>query len=163
MSRLDSFLRRVAAQRDCLNMAAGLVGGLQGPVLDLGLGNGRTFDHLRDLFPQREIFVFDRQVAAHPDCIPDDEHMILGEIRDTLPVAMERIGAPAVLAHSDVGTGDAASNAVLAAFVGPALGRLMQPGGIIVSDQPMTAAGWTPMDLPPGVADGRYFMWRAGG
>ncbi|MEJ0068675.1 MAG: class I SAM-dependent methyltransferase [Pseudomonadota bacterium] len=28
-------------------------------MLELGLGNGRTYDHLRSLFPDHEIFVFD--------------------------------------------------------------------------------------------------------
>ena len=85
MSRLDSFIRRLQAQRACLEMAAGLIDGVAGPVLEFGLGNGRTYDHLREVLPAREIYVFDRQIAAHPDCIPDDEHMFLGELHDTLP------------------------------------------------------------------------------
>ena len=51
MSRLDSFIRRLEAQRACLALAAGRIGGLPGPVLELGLGNGRTYDHLRELLP----------------------------------------------------------------------------------------------------------------
>ena len=57
MSRLESFIRRVTAQRDCLNMAKELVVDVPGPILELGLGNGRTYDHLRELFPDREIFM----------------------------------------------------------------------------------------------------------
>ena len=49
MSRLDSFIRRMQAQRDCLNAAAGLIADVPGVVFDLGLGNGRTFDHLREV------------------------------------------------------------------------------------------------------------------
>jgi len=84
MSRLDSFIRRVTAQRDCLNAAAELVRDLSGPVLEFGLGNGRTYDHLRSLLPGRPIFVFERQVAAHPDCIPPDECLLLGDLHETL-------------------------------------------------------------------------------
>src|SRR6202022_2543720 len=47
VSRLDSFIRRLKAQRACLDLAAGLVRGLDGEILELGLGNGRTYDHLR--------------------------------------------------------------------------------------------------------------------
>ncbi|MEX2453326.1 MAG: class I SAM-dependent methyltransferase [Rhodospirillaceae bacterium] len=163
MSRLDSFIRRVAAQRDCLNLAAGLVAGVPGPVLELGLGNGRTFDHLRSLFPDREIFVFDRRVAAHPDCIPDDAHLFLGDIAETLPAAGARIGAKAALAHCDMGTGEKESNARLAAFIAPAVAALMAPGGIVVSDQEYVVDGWTPLPLPDGVRPGRYFINRVGG
>ena len=78
MSRLDSFIRRLEAQRACLNMAASLVRGVDGAVLELGLGNGRTYDHLRQLFPERDIFVCERQIAAHPDCIPPERIFAAG-------------------------------------------------------------------------------------
>jgi hypothetical protein len=162
VSRLDSFIRRVAAQRDCLNAMPALIRDVPGPVLELGLGNGRTYDHLREILPDREIFVFDRRVAAHPDCIPDDAHMILGDITVTLPAAMERICEPAALAHCDIGTGVAADNRRLIAAVAPALDRLMRRGGIVVSDQRYDMPNWTPLLLPDGVAPGRYYVNRVG-
>ena len=151
----------MSAQRDCLAEAARLIADLPGPVIELGLGNGRTYDHLREILPDREIFVFDRRVAAHPDCVPDDAHMILGDITETLKGAGAVIGAPVALAHCDVGTGVAASNAELVKLIGPALARLMAPGGLIVSDQEYDVAGWTEVALPSGVAPGRYFIRRA--
>ena len=45
MSRLDSMLRRLAAQRDGLNWAAEQTAGLEGDVVDFGLGNGRTYNN----------------------------------------------------------------------------------------------------------------------
>src|SRR5713101_3249826 len=109
MSRLDSFIRRLEAQRACLDRAAELIGGLDGVVLELGLGNGRTYDHLRALFPHREIYVCERRVAAHPDCVPPPERLILGDMRVTLTAARDRLGGRVALAHLDVGTGDAAA------------------------------------------------------
>lgn len=162
MSRLDSFIRRLLAQRACLGEAAQLVRDLPGPVLEFGLGNGRTYDHLRELLPEREIFVFDRQVAAHPSCVPDADHMILGEVQETVPKALDRIGARAALAHLDVGTGDAAANAALARWFGAALAPLMRPGAVVVSDQPLEGSGWTALPLPDGVPPARYFMYRTG-
>src|SRR5690606_23011746 len=85
MSRLDSFIRRMSAQRDCLNYAAAIIGSAPGSVIELGLGNGRTYDHLRELMQGRDIYVFDRHVKAHPDCIPDAEHMIVGDFLETVP------------------------------------------------------------------------------
>ncbi|MBC8158569.1 MAG: hypothetical protein H8E94_04475 [Alphaproteobacteria bacterium] len=160
MSRLDSFIRRVSAQRDCLNMLAGMIGGADGPVLELGLGNGRTFDHLRSLFPGREIFVFERKVAAHPACIPDDDFLILGDIFETLPKARQRIGRPAALVHTDIGTGDEEGNARIAAFLGRHLPDLVAPGGIIASDQDLGLDGWEALPLPEGVPAKRYHLYR---
>jgi hypothetical protein len=160
VSRLDSFIRRLEAQRACLNHAAALIAGLHGAVLELGLGNGRTYDHLRSLFPSREIYVCERQIAAHPDCVPPPERLILGDMRETLPAARARIDRQVALAHLDVGTGDAAANRILAAELLPLVLPLLCAGGIMVSDPPLAAADLEALPLPDGIAPGRYHLYR---
>jgi len=161
MSRLESAIRRLQAQVACLDHAATLIRDLPGPVLELGLGNGRTYDHLRERLPDREIFVFERLVAAHPDCIPDDAHLFLGNFTDTLPTAMARIGRPAALAHGDIGAGDPLTTEQRARAVGGPLRALMAVGGILVCDQPLDAGGLQALPLPGGVREGRYYIYRA--
>ena len=160
MSRLDSFIRRVTAQRDCLNYAMQQIGQMPGSVLELGLGNGRTFDHLRASLPDRDIYVFDRHVKAHPDCIPDEEHMIIGDFRETVPAAMSRMSAPAVMAHCDIGSGDKALSVALAQTLGASIPSLLVSNAIIVSDQPFEVSSWLQLPLPAGVAAGRYHIYR---
>lgn len=162
MSRLESFIRRLEAQRACLDRAAALIGDLPGPVLELGLGNGRTYDHLRERLPGREIFVFDRQVAAHPRCIPPARYLVLGDLLETVPGAASRLPAPAALVHVDIGSGDEAATRLLAAALAPHIRRLMAPGAVLAIDQPMAASGLEPLPLPPSVAAGRYYLFRAG-
>ncbi len=161
MSRLDSVIRRLEAQRACLNLAAQMIRDLAGPVLELGLGNGRTYDHLREILPDREIFVFERQVAAAPDGLPDAAHLLLGDIHQTLPAAVARFGPSAALVHSDMGTGDAESNRRLAGFLAARLPGLLRPGAVVISDQDMSLAGCVALALPEGVGPGRYFICRA--
>ncbi len=158
MSRLDSFIRRLMAQRTCLNHAAEQISGIPGVIFELGLGNGRTYDHLRDVLPNREIFVFDRQVAAHPDCIPDDDHMIVGDFSDTLPATIERFEGQCALVHADIGTGVAERNASMARYLGSILGPTMAPGGLILSDQEIAIPGFSLGILPEDVPDGRYYL-----
>jgi hypothetical protein len=129
MSRLDSFIRRMQAQRDCLNAIAPAVRTQRGVILEIGLGNGRTYDHLRRLFPGRAIYAFDRAVVAHPDCIPPRARLYLGDARVTLAAAARRLGRSAVLVHCDLGTGDAAANAANAVWLGPAIDALLAPAG----------------------------------
>jgi len=160
MSRLDSAIRRLTAQRACLDRALALIADRDGPVLELGLGNGRTFDHLREHVGEREIFVFERQVMAHPDSVPDDGHLLLGDFHSTLPAALSRVGARAVMAHADIGSGERAQTLALAAWLGPVLTALLADGAVVVSDQDLVAPGLTPLPLPDGVAPGRYFMYR---
>ena len=84
MSRLESFIRRLTAQRDILDQVCAEVAKIEGPVLELGLGNGRTFHHLRERLPGRRIVAFDRALAAHSSSIPEAENLVLGEIRERL-------------------------------------------------------------------------------
>lgn len=160
MSRLDSFLRRLQAQRDCLNAAAALVARVPGPVFELGLGNGRTFDHLRAICPGREIFVFERQVSAHPDCIPDAEHLFEGDISQTLALAQARFAGTVALVHADLGSGNAARDAATSAMVSARLPAVMTAGGIIVSDQELSLPTARELPLPADVQPGRYFMYQ---
>ncbi|MEO1191121.1 MAG: class I SAM-dependent methyltransferase [Pseudomonadota bacterium] len=161
MSRLDSAIRRLEAQRACLDFACEAIAGRPGPVFELGLGNGRTYDHLRSrLGEARAIYVFERKVAAHPDCIPPDERLYLGDFAETLPRAAAEHSGRVVLAHADMGSGDEAANARLAAFVSQALAPALAPGALVLSDQTLTLEGAETLDLPQGVAPGRYHLYR---
>ena len=160
MSRLDSFIARMQAQRDCLNFLKPLIDAVPGPILEVGLGNGRTYDHLRELFPRRDIYVFERKVAAHPDCIPTDDRLFLGEARDSIPRAARQLGAVAALIHTDLGTGDHAANVEMGKWLGPALDALAARGGYVLANQPLTVARWQRQPEPPGVPTDRYFLYR---
>lgn len=160
MSRLDSYIRRMQAQKLCLDHAARLIGARPGPVLELGFGNGRTYDHLRELFPGRKIYVFDRQINPHPDCVPPAEMVRLGEARETLPRFLDGAPEPAVLVHADIGTGDKIASLRLARDLTPTLCRLLAPGGLLASDQPMPDDELEALPLPEGVKVDRYHLYR---
>jgi S-adenosyl-L-methionine methyltransferase len=160
MSRLDSFIRRLKAQRACLGLAAALVEKLDGAVLELGLGNGRTYDHLRELCPERKIYVCERQVAAHPDCVPPPEMLLLGDILETLPAIRTRLAGGVALAHFDAATGDGAASRAFAAAVGPLIVPLLRVGAVLVSEQNIVGDELVPLALPDGIAAGRYHLYR---
>jgi hypothetical protein len=160
MSRLDSFIARMQAQRDCLNFLKPAIDKLRGPIFEVGLGNGRTYDHLRDLFPGRDIYVFERQVAAHPECVPPDDRLFLGEARRSIPDAARKLGAVAALIHTDLGTGDHAANTAMGQWLGPALDALAAPGCWVLANQPLEVRRWQRQPDPPGVPKNRYFLYR---
>ena len=160
MSRLDSFIRRLKAQRACLDLAAALVRDVAGEVLELGLGNGRTYDHLRQLFPRRNIYVCERTLAAHPDCLPPPVLLLLGDMRETLPAARARLRGRVALAHLDPGTGDLAASRALADELAPLIVPLMRLDGILVSEPALAVRGFHALPLPVGVESGRYNLYR---
>jgi S-adenosyl-L-methionine methyltransferase len=160
LSRLDSFIRRLEAQRACLNQAAALIAPLPGNVLEFGLGNGRTYDHLRETLPGRDIYVFERKVAAHPDCIPPDDRLFLGNFLDTLPKAIAQLGQKTALANLDIGSGDEEASKRLARVMLRFVLQLLTPRGILISDQPVDDAALEALPLPAGIKPGRYFLHR---
>ena len=160
MSRLDSFIRRLEAQRACLNLAAALISDLDGPVLELGLGNGRTYDHLRQLCPDRQIYVCERQVAAHPDCVPPGELLLLGDMRETLRAARDKLDGQVALAHLDAASGDIAASRALAQELVVLVVPLLRPDAVLVSEPDLATAALIPLALPEGVAAGRYHLYR---
>jgi S-adenosyl-L-methionine methyltransferase len=131
-------------------------------VLELGLGNGRTYDHMRQEFPGRRIVAFDRANVANPASCPQPSDLILGEIQQTGAAFARQHGASAVLAHADLGNGIAADDAVLAAWQGPLVHALVQPGGLVLTSTELHQPGLAALPLPPDVPAGRYFIYERG-
>ena len=160
MSRLDSVIRRLTAQKKALEWAANSIVDLDGVVVELGLGNGRTYDHLREILVNRDIYVFEREIAAHPDCIPERDFQFLGDFRDSLPSAIKKLEATVILAHLDIGTGEKEKSVQLAQHIAPSLLKLLKPKAIIISDQEMNA--WSAMLIEPllNIPRGRIFVYQ---
>jgi len=158
MSRLDSMLRRLAAQRDGLNWAAEQIAPLPGDVVDLGLGNGRTYDHLREILPDRRIWVVDRVLQCHPSCTPPEADFLQGEAEPMLRKLAES-GHKIALAHYDFGFGIKEKDVAEAARLSPLIAQIMTPGGLIVSGQPLV--GFDQLQGPTTIAPDRYMFYRA--
>lgn len=157
MSRLDSFIRRMTAQRDLLNMAARDPGLPPGMVLEIGLGNGRTYSHLRELFPDRRIVAFDRALRAHSGSTPAPDDLILGEIDQT---ARAFAGQGAALVHADIGSGHDDLDALTLRWLPGLVAGLLAPGGLAVSGLPLATPALVALPLPPTVERGRYDLYR---
>jgi hypothetical protein len=160
LSRLEKLLYRLEAQHAVLAWAFEQVAGRDGIVFELGLGKGRTFDHLRRHLPGRQIWVFEREVDAIPDCVPDPAFLIAGDIAATLPAAAQRFRGQVVLAHSDVGSFDHERNIALAKVVSAGLPPALAPGGLVLSDLPLVLRGTEQVALPTGARQDRYFIYR---
>ena len=158
-SRLDSAIRRLETLRSCLDWAAVEAQQHSGPVMEFGLGNGRSYDHLRKRLPGRDIHVFDRHVAAHPNCIPPKHLLWLGDFRETAPKAVERFAGQVALIHGDVGSGDDAASQALSRDLAPYWAALLKDEAILVSDQPVSDPNFALLPLPGGEA-GRYYLAR---
>lgn len=159
-SRLDLFINRMVSQRACINAANDMTSHMPGPVYELGLGNGRTFHHLCSIMPPKDIFVFERAVASHPDSTPDEAQLILGDVFETLPQALSRFGPTARLIHADLGGHNAAKNVQFARDLSPVIEPLLAPGGLMVASDRMFFEGLNEVALPPDAVPGRCFIYQ---
>ncbi len=160
--RLSRMIARLSTQRACLSFASAEIEIVQGTVVEIGLGKGRTYDYLRRVFPQREIFAFDNIVHCPADVQPDAHHLILGDFRTTLREAAVRLGRGAALVHADIGSDDADRDAVLATAIAPLIDALVTPGGLIIGDREMHLPNWNALPLPQDAAGWPYYVYRAG-
>jgi hypothetical protein len=160
MSRLDSFIRRMMAQRTLLDLACAEVAGMDGLILEIGLGGGRTYDHIRERLPGRRIVAFDRALMSAPSSTPQDGDLMLGDIRST---AARFAGAGAALVHADIGSGDDDLDRQTLTWLPALVASLLRVGGIAVSDLPLDHASLLPQPLPDSVPAGRYFTYRYAG
>jgi hypothetical protein len=157
MSRLESFIRRLTAQRDILDTICNEMTLPDGPVIELGLGNGRTYDHLREKLPGRRIIAFDRACAANLYSMPPEDDLVLGEISET---ARPFIGINAALVHADIGSGYDDLDELNLRWLSGLIVGLLAPKGIAASGVPLAHPDLTPLRLPEGIPPGRYFLYR---
>ena len=160
MSRLDIFINRMVSQRASLDYAIAETKGMTGPVFELGLGNGRTYHHMCENMPERDIFVFERAIASNPASTPDDDMVLLGDVMETLPQALERFGPTASLIHADLGGHNLEKNDQFARKVSPLIEPLLGTNGLMISSDRMYFDKLIELPTPPGAIEGRCFVYK---
>ncbi len=136
VSRLDSHIQQKLAQRDAIDLAARWLAGRDGLIVEFGLGTGRSYSHLIERFPGREVFCFDRRDVTHPRSRPSPDRLYLGEFADVLadPALQQRFGGRVMLLHVDVGDGSAADQ-ILPTLILTRTRDWLVPGAVVLSDQ----------------------------
>ncbi|TKZ21128.1 hypothetical protein FAP39_08415 [Shimia litoralis] len=160
MSRLDIFINRMVSQRASLDYAIAETKGMTGPVFELGLGNGRTYHHMCENMPERDIFVFERAIASNPASTPDDDMVLLGDVMETLPQALVRFGPTASLIHADLGGHNLEKNDQFARKVSPLIEPLLGTNGLMISSDRMYFDKLVELPTPPGAIEGRCFVYK---
>lgn len=161
LTRLEKTLFRLEAQYACISWALAQISGRPGLVFELGLGLGRTFHHLRHHLPDRRILVFEREVHSYPDCSPDADQLILGDLGQTLPAAALEFEGQVILVNSDIGTFAPEHNAAMARLVGLHLPPALASGAVVMSDLPLELEGAHAVELPGGARPDSYYLYRA--
>ncbi len=165
MSRLDSHIRQKIAQRDCIDLASRMLAGEEGIIVEFGLSTGRSYSHIRERFPGKEIFCFDRVDNTHPLSRPLAGHLFLGEISDVLedPAIHARFKEQVFLAHIDIGRGHLEDGS-MPEHIMDRIQHWLKPGATVLSDQALRLEpAWhiDPVDTTGQVQHSdRFFVYR---
>lgn len=165
MSRLDSHIRQKIAQRDSIDLASRMLAGEEGIIVEFGLSTGRSYSHLRERFPGKEIFCFDRVDITHPLSRPPAGQLFLGEISDVLadPAVHARFKERVLLAHIDIGRGPL-ENDSMPEHIMDRIQHWLKPGAMVLSDQALRLVpAWQidPIDTAGQIQHSdRFFLYR---
>src|SRR5579862_695365 len=142
------------SQRAALERAAAMVTQLSGPALEIGWADGTAYDHLREIMRRREIFVFDRQILAPPEVPPAAAQRVLGDPRETLPMAWDRCRRDAALAHLNI------PSPRMAAELAPLVAPMLRAGAVVIAETPLELPGWDAIALADTTRENRDYLYR---
>ena len=151
-------IARLTAQKIHLDDAITRIAAVPGQVLEVGLGKGRTYNHLRTKLPDREILVFDGSLHAPSDVHPPKHLLALGNFIETLPAAVNA-QISAALIHADIGSDDRSYDARLADSIAPVLAQLLATNGLLLCDRPLVTPTLVAIESP--ATPWPYFRYRS--
>ena len=157
---LTKLIARFTAQRACLDVAAEAIAEVPGVILELGLGKARTYDRLRYLFPEREIFVFEYEIHCPSRLAPPTENLFLGDVRETLPGARARFSNNVALVHADIGSFDEERDREFFGFLAEQLEPMLVKGAIVLCDREVPNPPWERLAQPPETLDWTYYVYK---
>lgn len=164
LSRLDRFITRMQAQRALLDHACDDLNkageAFPGPVIELGLGNGRTYDHLREHLRNRRIVAFDRRLVANPKSVPPAEDLFIGEIQLTAPAFAAAFGRIGTLVHADLGNGVPADDRDLESWLPGVACLLAQSGALVIASTALRHPELAEQPTPGDICPGPYHVYR---
>ncbi len=160
VSRLEKTSARLQSQIACLGWVFRQIKDMPGLVFELGLGRGRTYDHMRFHLGNRRILTFDREIVPIEDCRPPDDSIIEGELAQTLPEFAARHAGQVVLSNSDLGSYTKRHNETMTRLINAELPPAIASGGFVLSDLPLDMPGFEEVPLPSGAVEGHYRIFR---
>ena len=159
MSRLEDLISRFTAQKTHLDRAFSICHSQPGLALEVGLGSGRTFDHLRENLPDHQLFAFDYRVETHPGCEPSESQQVLGDISKTLPKFANDHTNQAILIHLDIGTKKYKDDIERYKKFIPSVFSMLMKGGVLVSDRPVEHSHLKPLPDLKDQGSWKYFSY----
>ncbi|MEO0791079.1 MAG: class I SAM-dependent methyltransferase [Pseudomonadota bacterium] len=163
-TRLMSFRDRVDAQIALLDWVCAEVRGnpalADGPILEVGLGNGRTYSHLLGRLPGRRVIVFDKDVKAHPMSRPAPEDFVRGQVQETVRDFADASGRKAVMIHSDIGDGTGATEADILTWIASVYASATAPGALVLCTQALDDPCFERLADPVPKYAARYGIYR---
>ncbi|MEQ8369403.1 MAG: class I SAM-dependent methyltransferase [Alphaproteobacteria bacterium] len=160
LDAVSRMIARLTSQKAALTAAAERLVGIDGMVLEVGLGKGRTWDLLGHLLPERRRLALDREVHAPAALRPAADQLMLGELSELMPRLARDMPGQVALAHVDCGGEGRAADAAFDAWLPAALHPLLAAGAVVAQDRPRGHPRWRALPAPAGMTVFPYYLYR---
>ncbi|MGL1932596.1 MAG: hypothetical protein OCC45_12695 [Desulfotalea sp.] len=161
LTRIERLARRLPIQIDLISQAIEETNKLDGIILELGLGEGRTLEYLENN-TSSPIIVFEIDDNAKMNNVRKTTKLVKGDIFETLPKMLGTLSQGVRIAHVDIGTTDYSDDIDRISPLQRILESVVNVGGFIVCDRPIDfpsfellsnthSSGWP------------YYLWRKTG
>jgi hypothetical protein len=160
-SFLERLIVRMNTQRETLERVFQLNdGNVDGLILEVGLGSGRVYDHLRCQYPKNRIVAFDFKVDTRPEYSPKPEDTILGDIKETLPNFAAQNPNAVGLIHLDIGDHDHTKATLYYNSLAFHINFMTKKTACILADRKIELDGWENIDLSNLTRQWSYYAIR---
>ena len=141
LTRIERLARRFPVQIEFINRAIKETKEVDGAILELGLGEGRTLEYLERI-TSAPIFVFEIDEKTNLHFCRASTQLVKGDLFKTLPQMLGSQELNVRMVHADIGTTDYFNDISRIEPLRAIIEKVVSTGGVLVCDRPIIFQGF---------------------
>ena len=136
LTRIERLARRLPVQIRYINYAIDQTKGLDGVILELGLGDGRTLEYI-EYRTSSQIFVFEIDDDKKLINNKESTKLVKGNFIHTIPKTIQNEKLQVRIVHADIGSTDYMNDLKTLNPLREIADNFVQVGGVVICDRPI--------------------------
>ncbi len=136
LTKIEKFARRLPVQLEYINQAIEETKDMDGTILELGLGGGRTLEYLEKK-TSSPILVFEKSTHSTLKNNRTTTQLVRGDFFTTIPQTCEEMNVDVRMIHADIGTSDYIGDISRFDPLCKIFTKIVPTGGVVICDRPL--------------------------
>lgn len=136
LTKIEKLARRFPVQIDYIDQAIEETKEIDGVILELGLGGGRTLEYLEKK-SSSPIVVFEKSINSDLKLERQSTQLVEGDFLETIPEILKSQQLTVRMVHADIGTRDYLNDINRFEPLREIFEDIVPSGGIVVCDRPL--------------------------